>query len=486
MNLPAYKRFPALLIPLLLGIFLVGTTGFDLLRNMGTFDGKRILETILLSLILGVTLLNPGLRRSFGQLLSLLPRWARYSLVLAGLAGTISALRLSHPGYGLLEVAMLALLSFSILTTGAARRLGGEDFDRLAVIIICTVGLIAVLTEFMGFLAYWVSDLEFSFSNMLVRFFHPRFYNHLQTFSIPLIATLPFVFGASRKLKITAVVLIGLQWGLLLISGGRGSVLSLIGAISLAALLFPSNRRVWLGIHVTGLLLGLLLYFSVLETNQSVNPEGQQLVSESIGRDMTNTNGRFHMWQIGWHQALSQPMLGIGPSRYSCELNPFPIGHPHSFPVTILAEWGFPAFILIIAVCVWLGLRLISKCKQHQNGTHRSDVLVAMLGCSIAAGTAHSLLSGVLIMPAGQVMTILVCGWAAGRLNTTVTQKPASSVAASITLGAATLIALSVTVFSITELQNMDIRTRDANINGPLEPRYWQMGNVCDYRYDGD
>ena len=319
---------------------------------------------------------------------------------------------------------------------------------------------------------------------MLVRFFHPRFYNHLQTFSIPLIAALPFVFGSSRKLKLIAVVLIGLQWCLILVSGGRGSVVSLIAAFSLAALLFPSNRRAWLSIHVAGLILGVAIFFAALESNQSVSPGGGQFVSQSIGRPMAHTTGRTFMWEISWHQAVNQPWLGVGPARFACEYYPSIIAHPHNFPVTIMAEWGFPALVLIMLVSAWLGWGLIVKCRQNLDGRASSDILVAMLSCSIIAATVHALVSGVLIMPASQVMTVLVGGWAFGRFNIAVPQAPANRLTTSLTLTTAIALAALVSVFSLSEIQKIGLRTQYQNTQITLEPRYWQSGHNCSYFYE--
>ena len=74
MKFLASQRIAGLLIPFLLGIFLAGTTGFNLLPEIGMFNGKRILEILLLLFLLSATALNPSLRVSFGQLLSTLPR----------------------------------------------------------------------------------------------------------------------------------------------------------------------------------------------------------------------------------------------------------------------------------------------------------------------------------------------------------------------------------------------------------------------------
>ena len=72
MNRSAAVTASGFLIPILLGLFLVATSGFDLLPQLGVLNGKRVIETVLLALVLAVTALHPQLRASFGRLLGFL------------------------------------------------------------------------------------------------------------------------------------------------------------------------------------------------------------------------------------------------------------------------------------------------------------------------------------------------------------------------------------------------------------------------------
>jgi putative inorganic carbon (HCO3(-)) transporter len=280
--------------------------------------------------------------------------------------------------------------------------------------------------------------------------------------------------------------LIGIQWCLVLVSGGRGTVVSLITAFTLAAILFPSNRRAWFRIHAAGLLAGVVIYLSLLAMNQSVVPGGEGFVSQSIGRPMAHTSGRINLWSIALDQATKQPLLGSGPSRYACGLDPNIAAHPHSFPMTVLSEMGFPAFTLLMLVCLWLGWQLLVRCRESQDGTLSSDTLIAMLGCSIMAATVHAMVSGVLIMPASQVMTILIGGWMLGTLNIQPTESPVNNRSAVLVLTISFVVAAAVSVFSVSELQKMNLRTSQERTKVLAEPRYWQMGRACNFTYDED
>ena len=109
MNALFQQRIASLIAPILLGLFLIVTTGLEPLLNIGVFNGKRLLEVFFLVLLLGGTLLNRNLRTVFGELITLLPSWVLIALVSAFMLGTVSALRFPHPGYGLLEIAIPCL-----------------------------------------------------------------------------------------------------------------------------------------------------------------------------------------------------------------------------------------------------------------------------------------------------------------------------------------------------------------------------------------
>jgi hypothetical protein len=468
--------------PFLLGWFLVGTTGFDLLPGIGVFNGKRVLEILTLLLIIGFTLINGRTRESYGEIQSLVPRWVTVSILACVVLGTISALRFSHPGYALVEIGLPVLLVLCTFATAAAYRTSAPQFDRLAVLVVITVGLIAAVTEITGLMVDWSLGLEFGFNKMLIRFAHPRFYNQLQTYCIPLIAALPFVFRFSRRLQVLSVSLLGLQWCLLLMSGGRGSVVGISLALAAAAFLFPSTRRAWLGIHLAGLLLGGILFLGVHSMHRVLAPEGGTFIEESVGRSMTHSSGRVQMWQLAWSEALEHPFLGSGPSRYACDSPPTTPSHPHSLPFRFLAEWGIPVFLMVMLVLAWLVWLLVFQSRKQVTGRHPPDILAAMLCSSMLAAGLHACVSGLLIMPASQIMTILVGGWALGRLTLPAPEIQTRN-SGHISLLAGLTLAIVISGFSITELKAMGVRTQNVQNAGYLMPRYWHWGRSCQYVY---
>ena len=478
------SRIGLLSIPFMLGFFLVGTTGFDLLPNLGVFNGKRIVELVILLLIPLAALASRTGRDAFESQLATIPTWLWVGLAAVFAIGIVSALRFDPPAYGLLEMALPAMLIIALIATAASRRMTGESFDRLGILIIVAMTIMVVVTEAMGMAVAWAQGLEFSSKRMLIRFSTPRFYNQLQTYCIPLAITLPFIFHTRNFLKPAAVALLGCLWCLVFISGGRGTIVAVLSAMAVTALVFPAVRRAWLGWHGLGVILGMLLFIGVNEI-QSVDDTGDnRLLKESVGRPLLSSSGRNDMWARSVEQARHSPILGSGPGRFSCGTPLTLPSHPHNFLMRILSEMGWIAFFGVIVICNWLGWRLFHQSRKRMADDDPQPVLTAMLFCSVLAGAIHAFVSGVLIMPAGQVMTILVCAWCMGRFSVPETARGKSPSTAVAVLVAGLLLAGTVTAFSISEVGQMNERTRDLRKTTYYMPRYWHYGRSCNYTYE--
>jgi len=475
---PSSTPVAALIIPGLLCLYLLATSAFDLLPPLGTFNGKRILETVLLAAMSLVALSSAPLREQAGRYWTGLPGWTRWLMGGALGLGLVSALRQPLPGYGLAEVALLALMCLAITMVAASRRLAGQRFDRLVLVSIAALGGIVATTEMAGFQSGWAHGMEFRYEEMLIRFAHPRFYNQLQTWSLPLLAALPLLFPTRRWLKPATVVLLGLQWFLLFATGARGSIVSLAAGFTMLALLASAGRAAWMRTHATGLWAGLAIYLAVLLAHGQFAPGGGEFVEQSVGRPLFHTTGRTLMWQAAWRDAFDHPVLGVGPSRFVCGESPHFASHPHNYPLTLLAEWGFPATLMLLAVVGWLAWALLRSLSRQLDHMPERAVLLGMLAAGVMAAAVHANVSGILIMPASQVTAVLVCGWLIGALGKG--RNAAAAGRGTALCLTALLASLALTAFSAKELGQMEHRLRDYD-RERASPRFWQYGRVCDY-----
>jgi O-antigen ligase len=482
MNDRSFSHAPAALVPLSLGAFLLLTSAFDLLPQLGTYNAKRLLEVLLLPALMGTACLLRPLRNALAEQMAQIPLWVWSVLCLALSLGVVSALRHPFIFYGLVEPALLALLLACALIVAASRRVLGEAFDRLAIGIVALLGLVVATQELMGIVANWQQGLEYNYEAMLMRFTHRRFYNQLQTWSIPLLAGLPFVFGHSKKIGLLTVCLLGLQWCLLLVSGGRGSFISILFALVLAGLAAPGLRRRWGLLNSAGLVLGGLLFIAIHWGQQASTAGGGKYLEQSVQRPMFHSTGRTHLWRLAWRDFHSHPWLGTGPSRFHCDGNETYLAHPHNFPLQLLAEWGLPATLLIFLAFAWLAHRVHAQLRAPPADGVGRDTLLLPLSASVLAAALHANLSGLLIMPATQVMAMLVLGWLLGLLNPLQARLGTKTLLTCVLLGACLLCATAIATFSVLEVGSMNHRVAAlTELDTPAAPRFWQHGRVCRY-----
>ena len=471
---------PALAIVVLLGLYLLVTSAFFPLDFLSVFDAKRVLQLALFTVILLFAVAWRPLRTATVAQLNRLSVFNRYLLAFFFLIGIVSSLRLEHPAYALADVSMLFVMMVLIAVTAASRELSGERFDQWAVVLLAALGLAVAIQEFMGFVAGWVFGSEFSYDQALIHFAHPRFYNQLQTWSIPVLAALPLLFPNKRWVKIGCVVLIGLQWFLVIALAARGTTVSLFIAMVFIAFWLPAQRRSWLKFQIGGLLVGIAIYTGILFLNDALIPQSKSgaFYAYSVGRPMAHTSGRSNFWRLSLQDAARHPFLGSGPTRYACDSQLILPAHPHSFPLRIVGEWGMIAFSLFLILAITIGLRFLKGIKWQNGVNLTGPPLQAMLATSLIAGIILACLDGVLIMPASQVAMILIAGWVLS-LSGMARSLSSPALTASTPIIAALLLASFTLVFAAREITQAQENNIHHEPDHQMAPRFWQDGKAC-------
>lgn len=478
------KQNPALAVVVLLGSYLLVTSAFFLLDFLSVFDAKRILQLALFVVVLIFALVWTPLRTATVAQLSRLSVLQRVCLALFFFIGIVSSLRLEHPAYALVDVSMMFVMMVLIAVVAASRELSGSTFDKWAVSLLAAMGFVVVLQELMGFIAGWVFGTEFNYDQSLIHFAHPRFYNQLQTWSIPIIAALPLLFPKRRWIKIGCVTLLGLQWFLVIAVAARGTVVSLFTAMVFIALWLPTQRKFWVRYQIAGVAAGIVIYFSILNLNGLIIPQAQsgEFYSHSVGRPMAHTSGRSIMWRFSIEDGVNNPVLGTGPTLYACDRDITLPAHPHNFLLRILGEWGLIAALIAIILAVTIGLKFLKEVKNVNNNSDTDPPLKSVLSISLIAGILHACLSGLMIMPASQVALVLIGGWVLSSVGNPPQQRQVSN-PKNLVLLVGMALAFSQFAFAIKELPHLAMRTSYSANYGSMMPRFWQDGRVCEYQY---
>ena len=358
----------SLLVVVLIGLYLFATSAFFPLEFLSTFDAKRLLQLLLFVVLTIFAASWAPLRQSTIAQLERLSLFNGIILSVFFIIGIASSLRLDHPGYALVDVSMIFVMVILIAITAASREIAGVLFDRWAIVLLAAMGCAVAIQEFMGFIVGWVAGFEFNYNMAFIHFAHPRFYNQLQTWSIPVLAALPLLFPGKRWIKFTCITLLGLQWFLVIAVAARGTVISLFAAMVFVALWLPEQRRFWLKYQLMGLFTGIVIYSAVLLMNSILIPQSQSgnFYTHSAGRSMLHTSGRSTLWRLAVDDAINNPLLGAGPIRYACDSEKIIPAHPHSFPIRILGEWGLVALLLIFIIAVRIGIGFLKQLKNSQ------------------------------------------------------------------------------------------------------------------------
>lgn len=473
----------ALLIPITICVFLFATSVSVVFPSLDVLDSKRLFQTGIIPLVFVIALLTPVIGKAMCSLLRRTPKLVMAGFLVFFLLGITSSLRFIHPAYSLVDVGMIFSLILLVFVVASSRIASGHVFDRVSLVFVAIIGAAVMLQESMGLLVSLSLGNEFSYDNMFIYFAHPRLYNHIQTWTLPLLAAIPFVFPESKRAIGIAILLLAIQWYLLLASGARGSIVSLILAISLIGILALPNTKKWLKLHVAGALSGIFIYISIWQIQKFVADDSTQFIAQSIGRSMAHTTGRTRMWGFAWEDALQHPWLGAGPARFTCNADAMLVAHPHNIVFQLLGEWGFPATLIILGVVFYLVWKLLGHLRSlSPSKRSKTSMLFCSLAAAVIAAAVHSSVSGLLVMPASQTTAAFVGGWLLGSVPSTKIDSDKTWIF-SLVLIVGLASSLAIVKFAESELHQFDIRLQNFSYKDYRAPRFWHEGRLCKFVY---
>ncbi|NGP76366.1 hypothetical protein G3570_06970 [Balneolaceae bacterium YR4-1] len=245
--------------------------------------------------------------------------------------------------------------------------------------------------------------------NGFLGFGHVRFFNHLQTWSLPLLvyAYLYFKNNLIPGLKYLLLFFIASWWMLVFAADARGTILSSIISIIVILLLFRKKAISFFKTYSTTALAGLMLYVILF-----------LLPKESSREILTRfgDSGRLEVWVFSLEQIVQNPWLGLGPMHFSyMGINP-PWSTPHNFILQSASEWGIPAITIFIGFSVYAYFHFL---KQSQSISKRDQNVTAInwriaLVASITAALVHSMFSGIFNSQLSQLLGVIILGAAFG------------------------------------------------------------------------
>ena len=243
----------SLLVPTVIGLYLLITSTTTLPEvwryDIWPYDIKRILQFSVLFLLCLTPLINGRIRNELSTQLSIIPTWLTSTLGFVFFWGIASALvnaqSFMHALNSLSEVILLSTIALGIFILAACRRIAGNWFDRIGISLLTLTGLTVGAQELLGAGAIYGADVQFNFRFALLNYSWPRFYNQVQSWVIPALCLLPFCSHVNGWAPIACVIILGLQWYIILMTGARGSFVSPVAALFLGGVL-PQLRSLFL------------------------------------------------------------------------------------------------------------------------------------------------------------------------------------------------------------------------------------------------
>jgi len=336
-------------------------------------------------------------------------------------------------------------------------------------LIYFTAGYVSHLTN--SFSPLWPAGTTFEveqftgivFSETL-SFSFIRFFNHIQTWTLPILICL-MMFVYNKTYKIFLFVLLALWWALLIQSGGRGTFLAVTASFAIVMFLFTERRKerfyLFSGSLAAGVVTYLAMFYSISKPFRDITREGM--------------SGRMQMWEKAWAMFLENPIFGKGPLSYSIiENGTLYFAHPHNFYLQILSEWGLIVFVIFLALLTVGIYKIVRKTRETKN--HRWKELEIGLIWSLGAAFLHAGLSQVFHSPLSQLFLIFFLAW----WFTSLQSGDASFQIKTRTVAILSVILISAFIYLNTENISNSFNKYESYVEtyetNRLYPRIWEQG----------
>ncbi|MCQ4323792.1 O-antigen ligase domain-containing protein [Stutzerimonas stutzeri] len=320
--------------------------------------------------------------------------------------------------------------------------------------------LVYYMTAFVS--GMWMLDADLLFNG----FSNPRFFGQFQVMLMPVMALLVERCRQQLRWALAALLTLALvsQWCIAFTLGGRGLWLGLL--VSHLALLLI-NRKLWriLALQAAAALFGFLLFvllFKLIPLWLGLDPALRDNLRTSL-------SGRERIWQWAWEMALANPWLGAGPMHYSATYNPI-AAHPHQVVLQWLAEWGFAATLIALALGAWGLLHGARHLRQASANELDAGLWGAIVGALVLAQV-----DGVFVMPYTETWLALLIGLALARWSRTATPSRTQRLACAIIAIPVLLVLGNVLIREVSILpQNIEAYMIEHHTG--WTPRFWSQG----------
>ncbi len=484
-------KFASIIISLLSAYILI-IPSVHFIPTLKLYDEKRLFECLLLIAIGLLALIHRHRRIALFDTISFFSRAQRILLTGIVALGLISAILSTEPLRALLEVALYILLFYGSLIIAGEYQHSPDSFNRLFINIIQFSSLFCIVSFLSALVASRIESVALLHWELFTNFSHIRFFSQFQSWTLALIV-LPVIWYRTntRTYKFWLALAIASGWWFLLFSSGtRGTLLGITVATVVVTIVFGRTAIPWIKWQGVAAITGLTCFclFFILPTLIS-SVDTSAIQQGTVGRAITSSQGRFHLWEIALVMIQENPILGIGPMHYACGITNGIAAHPHSALMQIAAEWGLPVLLIVgffwlSGISAWIRQGRLKLLNTHPASGSLDTMLYPALLASLVTGSTHAMFSGVIIMPLSQVTMILILGWMTGIHHTyAFTTRPQLAIQFRLINIFLPMLAIAGLLFGIIpDLINSESLLNSNHMPSGTNhymPRFWQQGLIC-------
>jgi uncharacterized membrane protein len=497
-----------LLLAITTAVFIVLGTSFTFFYDV-PYNEKRLVEGLLLVLSVGVVCSSRALQRQWLSLVKRLkirniPFITVISLIFG--FGILSSVFAENPLSAFLLVSHYFLLFNAVIVAVIGYQQYPKYFEIGFLLVIgLAAGLYLINVAISYGYVYFVPDfplwpetdftriyfenIGFMYPEPFSNFVNFRFFNHLQTWSLPLLALLairiPKKYWAFSK--IAFIILCG-WWMLVFASDARGTTISSFIAIAFIFYMYRDKAQIWLKEISYSAIIGFIGYgllfklFPLLVGTES---------SRTAFSRYSPGSERFALWENASKIIVENPVFGVGPMHFSAWSDVHSKA-PHNIYMQFVGEWGLIAGILCAVIIIAGGYKWFKKSSSVISNSSKNsnsvNVRVA-LTASLLAALTHGLVSGIINTPISQIMMVLVVGWMIGlsiskeqnkeETNLNSFWQRAGLIGVNVLVAVFLIWSYSVQVPNLDEnrQQYLELIKNEENANR-LSPRYWDQGVI--------
>ncbi|MDB5773287.1 MAG: Pilin glycosylation enzyme [Burkholderia sp.] len=398
---------------------------------IGHHDNHRIVQ-VLIALIGGAVIVHQLFRPATAT--RMVSKTALYLLITFFSLGLLSAVHAWSVWHAMFEWANFALLV--ALAWLLAKKISTAKNDLLGqILIICGLGCaIYVFSWSVVYISWLTTGTQPDIFDLIAGFDNYRFFNHIQTVTLPLLALLVVRSRQRVKALLPAhphtlmslaqrhearfwwLVLL-FWWTLFFVTAGRGTFLGMTAGCVMALVWRGRHAFAWCRVMASTFVAGLVAYpvlYILIPMLTGAKPLG--LLQEVTTRTVTNpTSDRWALWDRAIQMIIEHPLLGAGPLHFAHYGRDIMNGaHPHNWVLQIGSEWGVPALLCLAAVLA-IALRALVRTGRaiKADDAVNQAILAAWLATFVAI-VVDGLVSGLLVMPSSQLWIALYAGCAWG------------------------------------------------------------------------